>query len=109
MATSRLTARQYQTFFILLRDASYGGKCFTHPDIIAKEIGMDSSDVRKALKVLEQHQLVFRKILPNKGHCYILNPTYVSVGSDEEEAASQAAWNIERIKRIREAEQEQAT
>ena len=105
MAAAKLTGRQYQVFFLLLRDANYGGRCYTHPDHLGKELGMDPSDVRKALKALEKHRLAFRSILPNKGHCYTLNPAYVTVGSDEEEAAAQAAWNIERIRRMKEQDQ----
>ena len=108
MATSRLTARQYQVFFLLMRDAGYGGRCYTHPDHIGRELGMDPSDVRKALKALEQHQLVFRTLLKNKGHCYSLNPAYVTVGSEEEEASAQAIWNIERIKRMQHQDTEPA-
>ena len=102
MATARLTARQYQVFLLLLSEAQFGGRCYTHPNHIGKDLEMDPSDVRKAIKALEQHQLVFKTIMKNKGHCYTLNPHYVTVGSEEEEAAAQASWSIERIKRMKE-------
>lgn len=104
MATKRFTARQYQVLFMLIHEASYGGRCYTHPDFIGAAIGINPSDVRKALKVLEQHQVVFRTIMKNKGHCYILNPSYHTVGTDEEEATAQAIWTIERIKRRKQDE-----
>jgi len=104
LASEKLTVGQYQVLFLLIRDACKGGLCYTRPSFIADELGIDVANVRCAIRGLESKQMVFKQIMKNKGHCYFLNPSYVSVGSDEEESAAQASWNIERIKRIKSIE-----
>jgi len=98
MAVAKLTGRQYQVVFLLLRDMSYGGKCYTHPDHIASEIGMDSSDVRKVLKVLEEKNILARIILPNKGHCYWFNPRFITAKGSEETDSLYAIWAASTVK-----------
>lgn len=98
MVVANMTGRQYQIAFLLIRDMNYDGKCMTHPDYIASEIGMDSSDVRKALKVLEKNDVLFRMVLKNKGHCYWMNPKFVTGKSSNEVDRLYAIWLIERAK-----------
>ena len=92
MAMARLTGRQYQILFMLIRDANYAGMCFTHPDHLASELGMDSSDARKALKVLEEKSIVKRKIMPNKGHSYCLNPRFINASDSDDVDRAYAIW-----------------
>ncbi len=92
MAIAKLTGRQYQILFMLIRDANYEGVCFTHPDHIASELSMDSSDVRKALKVLDEKNILKKKIMPNKGHCYWLNPKFITAKDGDEQQKMHAIW-----------------
>ena len=92
MAMAKLTGRQYQIMFVLMRDMDYDGKSRTHPDYIAEEIGMDPSDVRKALRVMEDKDILFRMQAKNKGHCYWFNPAYVSAKPSGEVKALSAIW-----------------
>lgn len=92
MAMARLTGRQYQILFLLIRDSNYSGMCFTHPKHIASELEMDVSDVSKALKVIEKHSIIRRKVLKNNGHCYIFNPKFMSAKEGGSDHVAQAMW-----------------
>lgn len=60
IAMAKLTGRQYQVVFLLIRDMNFEGQNFTHPEFLAGELGMDVADVRRALKVLEDKNILYR-------------------------------------------------
>lgn len=76
MAMAKLTSRQYQVLLLIIRDSNRSGSAMTHPSYLAEELEMDVSDVRKALKVLDEKSFIYKSVMKNNGHSYNLNPIY---------------------------------
>ena len=92
MAMAKLTSRQYQVLLLMIRDANRSGSALTHPNYIAEEINMDSSDVRKAIKVLEEKSFLYKSVMKNNGHSYNLNPIYFYHGDRNKIDAEHEKW-----------------
>ena len=98
MTGSSLFNRATRVFLLLVRDAGYGGRCYTNATLIANELGLDPANVRKIICALESEQMLMKIDGPTP--YYLLNPYYVMSGDDQSEEIARAIWSRERTKRI---------
>ena len=83
---------------MLVRDATYGGACYTTATALADDLGAHVVAVRKAIRELESLGWIVKTETKNGGARMLLNPNYVTVGSDQDEEIAKAIWMKERRK-----------
>lgn len=98
LATDGMSPLAMRAFFVLSRDAGYGGYCYTTPAVIAKDLRAHVVALRKALQELERCGWVIRLRTKNSGTKFLLNPNLVFAGSVDDEEIAKSIWARERQK-----------
>ena len=92
MSSMPSLCRTSHVLFHLMRISSYGGVCYTTPTVIAKELRMEVTSVRRSLRALEADGAIKRKPTRCGGSCFVLNPLWYQAGDSDDEARSISIW-----------------
>jgi len=76
--------------FLMMHEASYGGRVFITPAIIASE-GIASANARRALLSLVEDKFCI-KVETDSGYHYQINPKMYAVGDSRAVATATAVW-----------------
>lgn len=90
-----------QVLHCLIKNMQFGNVAYMSPQVIALELDMDISHVRKYLKSLEGDGHIASFKTDNNGYAYLVSPAIGVKGNKENEIKAKAMWLALGNKRIK--------